>query len=167
MTSIYYFLIFFGICLVVGLASIIHNIIEKNQKGIKIGSIVFVTPFILFGFSYIFSSPATNFKTAYIEKRNENFIITVKGKRVLMAHDLVSIFWNKTYEDSIQYIVPRNQGTIKGEEIPVKSDYYGSIGTIVIQGNKMTIDLFTDNYDDQILEPDGWNGKYDLVWRTK
>jgi hypothetical protein len=115
----------------------------------------------------LFTSPATNYTTAYITTEKDHFILTVKGKRLLMVHDPVSLLLRRTYEDSTNYIIPRKQGVIKGEELPTEPGYYKSIGTIKIQDNQVEINLLTDNYDDKKLDPNSWNGKYELVWRDR
>jgi hypothetical protein len=116
---------------------------------------------------FLFTSPATNYKTAYIEKEQQHYKVTVKGKRLYMVHDPVSLFLRKTYEDSAQYIIPRSEGVIKRQELPTKEGYYKSVGNIIIKDGKLRIDLSADNYDDKTLDPDTWNGNYKLVWRQK
>lgn len=116
---------------------------------------------------FLFTSPATNYKTAYIEKEQQHYKVTVKGKRLYMVHDPISLFLRKTYEDSAQYIIPRSEGVIKGQELPTKEGYYKSVGDITITNNYLKIDLSADNYDDKTLDPDTWNGDYKLVWRQK
>lgn len=116
---------------------------------------------------FLFASPATNYKTAYIEKEQQHYKLTVKGKRLYMVHDPISFFLRKTYEDSCQYIIPRSEGVIKGEELPTKKGYYKSVGDIIIKDGQLKIDLTVDNYDDKTLDPDTWNGDYKLLWRQK
>ena len=116
---------------------------------------------------FLFTTPSTNYKTAFIEKEKDHFILTIKGKKTLMVHDPVSLFLRKTYEDSAKYIIPRKQGVIKGEELPTQPGYYKSVGTITIQNNQAEINLSYDNYDDKKMDSDGWNGKYKLVWRNR
>jgi hypothetical protein len=118
-------------------------------------------------YSLLFTSPSTNYTTALIATEKDHFILTVKGKRCLMVHDPVSLLLQKTYEDSANYIIPRKQGIIKGEELPTEPGYYKSTGTIKIQDNQVEINLSTDNYDDKKLHPNSWNGKYELVWRDR
>ena len=116
---------------------------------------------------FLFTSLSTNYKTAFIATEKDHFILTVKGRRLLMVHDPVSLFLRKTYEDSTNYILPRMQGFIKGEELLTKPGYYKSVGAINIQDNQVEINLSIANYDDKIFDPDSWNGKYKLVWRDK
>jgi hypothetical protein len=116
---------------------------------------------------FLFTSPTTNYKTAFIEKEQQHYKVTVKGKRLYMVHDPISLFLRKTYEDSAQYIIPRSEGVIKGQELPTKEGYYKLVGDIIINDNHLKIDLSADNYDDKTLDPDTWNGDYKLVWRPK
>lgn len=137
---------------------------RKFKKALLISSLVISS---VAACLFLFTTPSTNYKTAFIEREKDHFALTVKGKRSLMAHDPVSLFLRKTYEDSRKYIIPRNQGIIKGEELPTEPGYYKSVGTITIQNNQAEINLSYDNYDDKKIEADGWNGKYKLVWRDK
>ncbi len=56
MESIYYYIIFLVICLIVGIAVLAHSIIEKHKKGIKIGLLITSFPFLIIGafFLYLF-----------------------------------------------------------------------------------------------------------------
>src|SRR5690606_9586890 len=99
------------------------------------------------------------------EQEQQFYKVIVKGKRSYMPHDPVSLFFKKSYEDSAQFIIPRREGVIKGQELQYKKGYYKSAGDIIINDKQLTIDLYAENYDDKILEPNTWNGKYKLVWR--
>jgi hypothetical protein len=121
----------------------------------------------LMTYFFLFTTPTTNFKTAYIDKEQQGYKVTVKGKRLYMVHDPVSLLLRKTYEDSAQYIIPRSEGVIKGQELPTKEGYYKSVGDIIIKDKQLKIELYADNYDDKTLDPDTWNGNYNLVWRRK
>ena len=134
----------------------------------KILLIVFlIIVFVLIYFLFFSASSATNYKIAYIIKEQNHFKVTVKGKRSYMVHDIISLFKNKFYEDSTEFIIPRSNGIINGEELPNKPGYYKLVGTITIQNNEMKINLFIDNYDDKRLESDSWNGRYKLIGQTK
>jgi hypothetical protein len=139
--------------------------VDKNLKRrLLLASFAFAA---LTTYFFVFTSPATNYKTAYIEKEQQHYKVTVKGKRLYMVHDPVSLFVRKTYEDSAQYILPRSEGVIKGQELPTKEGYYKSVGDIIIKDGKLRIELSADNYDDKKLDPDTWNGDYKLLWRQK
>jgi Trk-type K+ transport system membrane component len=137
---------------------------KKHKLTLLIVSLAIAAPKTYF---FVFTSPATNYKTAYIAKEKEHFVLTVKGRRLGMVHDPISLLLQNTYEDSVNYIIPRNQGVIKGEELLTDSGYYKSIGTITIQNNQADIRLSIDNTDDKKLELDNWSGKYNLVWRDR
>ncbi len=122
---------------------------------------------VLTTYFFLFTSPATNYKTAFIEKDLQGYKVTVKGKRLYMVHDPVSMFLRKTYEDSAEYVIPRSEGVIKGQELPVEVGYYKSVGDIIIKGKHLKINLYADNYDDKTVDPNTWNGNYNLVWRQK
>ena len=141
--------------------------IETKRKLKKIFLFSSVLMASITTYFFLFTSPSTNYKTAFIATEQDHFILTIKGKRLLMVHDPVSLFLRKTYEDSTNYIIPRKQGIIKGEELPTEPGYYKSVGTINIQDNQVEIKLSIDNYDDKKLDPDSWNGKYKLVWRDR
>lgn len=132
-----------------------------RNKNIKRGVLIFISTIITYFF--LFTSSAKNYKKAFIKPINNQFIVTVKGKRVLMAHDLFSLLFNKTYEDSMIYIIPRNKGLIKGQELPQRKGYYNPEGSITIQGNQLKVDLLYNNYDQNIIEAGSWNGSYELT----
>lgn len=78
-----------------------------------------------------------------------------------MVHDLGSIFSNNTYEDSVILQVPSLQdGVVMGREIPVEEGYYKYLGEIVIQKEKLQVNLSFDNTDEKKAEPISWNGNY-------
>jgi hypothetical protein len=111
---------------------------------------------------WLFTSPAKNEKTAFIQQQESGFKVTVKGKRLLMVHDPVSWIFKDTYEDSACFIIPRQNGTINSYEIQVVKNNYKPKGTIVIDQRKMTIQLF---YNQEQTSPDDWNGNYNLKLR--
>lgn len=83
---------------------------------------------------------------------------------MLVGHDPGPVLSGKTYEDSIVLQIPSLQnGTIKGEEIPVRKARYKYLGQIIIDGKKVQVDLSYDNTDDKKVEPTSWNGAYILV----
>lgn len=76
-------------------------------------------------FSHVFSgcsSGAMNYKNATITNDGKGFVITLRGKRVLHPASPVDIFLNNTYEDSMQYIVTKNNGIIKEKKFQLKVD---------------------------------------------
>ena len=167
------------VALLTGLAYAVLFLVPKFVKSFRTENItvdkrlkwtLLITSFAIIALTayfFLFTSPATNYQTAYIEKEQQHYKLTVKGKRQYMVHDPVSLFLRKTHEDSAQYIIPRSEGIVKGQELPTKEEYYKSVGEIIIQGGHLKINLFADNYDDKTLDPSTWNGDYKLVWRQK
>jgi hypothetical protein len=111
-------------------------------------------------FFWLFTSPAKNYKTAYIQPHGSVFKITVKGKRLLMVHDPVSWIFRDTYEDSVEFLIPRQTGVINGNEIQEVDRNYKPSGAIVIDEKKMTIQLYNKD-----TSPDSWSGSYNLKVR--
>lgn len=108
------------------------------------------------------SSKAENFKDASVAKVGNQYAVTLKGTRVLMAHDPVSMLIGGTYIDTETFQVPRIEGVVEGKEIPVEAGHVNYIGRIEFSGTRMKVELYYD-YDKNI-EPVFWNGEYNLVW---
>ncbi|CAN5249676.1 hypothetical protein BH11BAC5_BH11BAC5_08560 [soil metagenome] len=110
------------------------------------------------------SSGFKNYKNAEVEKDNGRLIVKLRGRRKLMVHDPVSLFLNKTYEDSFSFSISQlTDCTIEGKDIPVEEGYYRYKGQITITKNKLHVNLLIDNTDDKMLAPDSWNGDYNLI----
>ena len=75
----------------------------------------------------------------------------------------LDVIFPKTFPDSMQYIIPRDEGVVTGEELPHDSCCYDATGKILIAGKHITIDLYFKNTDERRLDPGTWNGQYDLV----
>ena len=113
---------------------------------------------------FVSCSGSKNYQEAYGYKQGDKSFIKIKGKRKLMAHDPGSVLSDETYEDSVILQVPSLQdGTIKGEEIPVQQGRYKYLGQIIIDGKNIQVNLSYDNTDDKKIEPTSWNGEYTLV----
>ena len=109
-------------------------------------------------------SRAYNYPIAEAVVSNDHTYLKLKGKRELAAHDLGSVFSNKTYEDSILLPVPSlNNGTIAGKDIPVEKGRYSYLGDITIEGNSVKVSLLYNNTDDNKATPTDWNGNYRLI----
>lgn len=109
---------------------------------------------------YFSISPTNNNETATVEKFENLYVVTVTGKRLLMTHDPISFLKRETYLDTFKVSIPRAEGVINGQEIPTEKGNYKMLGTIVIDGEQMKIDLYYDNFDDSIKDPLSWNGEY-------
>jgi len=116
----------------------------------------------------MFSNPAKNFKTAYIDKTGDNYQVTLLGKRSLMTHDPISILKRETYIDSFKINIPRQEGIIDGTELFNRPGGYKLTKgtTISITDDKMKVTLLYDNFDDKTIDKSFWNGEYDLQWRS-
>ena len=104
-----------------------------------------------------------NYTDAYIIKKKDTTYLKLKGKRQLMVHDPISLILSKTYTDSTLIPLPYIKNIIHGGDIPVEKGYYKYKGTITIDGNKVKVNLYYDDYDSKILESDDWDGSYQLV----
>lgn len=90
------------------------------------------------------------------------FLITLHGKGVGHPAGPIDVLFPNTYDDSMQYLIPRNEGIIKGEEFQHRKCCYDLTGSITITGSTLKIALFAKNTDDKKLDPVTWNGEYDL-----
>jgi hypothetical protein len=111
------------------------------------------------------SGGAANYPQAQLRVVDGKQFGLLKGRRALMAHDPVSALLRKTYEDSILLPLPAADGTLLGKDIPVEPGYYTYAGEIQRQGKGLTVNLYSNNTDDNVKDPVGWNGKYELVSR--
>lgn len=100
------FSVWLSICYVITkyIAELVCKLTSPNRRVNKY--FVFGLSFLIAGLSayfVVFSTPAKNYKTAYIETNQNGYKVTVKGKRVFMAHDPVSAILRRTYEDSVSF----------------------------------------------------------------
>lgn len=104
-----------------------------------------------------------NNATALIYKENASYLIVLTGTRYLMVHDPISALLGKTYNETYKITVPRINGIVAGSEIPVEKGYYHYQGQIEFRGNKMIVNLYYDNYDDNRKDALSWNGVYSII----
>lgn len=126
---------------------------------VQINKIIFQIAFVFFLFLQLSCgsrSDAKNYKDAYILSIKDSLFIKLKGERVPLHNP-------GTYEDSILIPIPKSEGRIEGKDVPVREGYYKYQGYILINGNKLTVDLLLDNYDDKRLDHLSWNGEYNLI----
>jgi hypothetical protein len=143
--------------------------LRKTKKYQRITILISICLSIIFSSRYLFSNPAYNCKTAYIEKSTDEYIITLLGKRNIMVHDPISMLKKGTYIDSMKFKIPRPEGIIGGSEIQNRPGSYKIINgkAITIKNKTMKVELFYDNYDNKKIDPSTWNGEYKLEWRTQ
>lgn len=108
---------------------------------------------VIVGWLVFISNKAKNHEGATVTKDGSLYKIEFTGVRYLMVHDPISALIGKTYEATYSIKVPRITGVVEGSEIPVKRGYYKYLGTISINGNKIIVDLYADNYDDNTKDP--------------
>ncbi len=108
-------------------------------------------------------SGAGNDEHAYFAKDGPSYLVEMKGRRRLMAHDPVSAIRGRTHEETLTIDLPRIDGVIEGAEIPVRPGHLHYVGRVVITKGKMKVDLYYDNRDDCTRDPLLWNGEYTLV----
>jgi hypothetical protein len=104
-----------------------------------------------------------NEEHAYFTKQGQSYLVEMKGRRRLMAHDPVSFIRGGTYEDTLTIQLPRIEGVVEGAEIPVKAGFLRYVGRVEITKGKMEVDLYYDNRDERTRHPLPWNGEYTLV----
>lgn len=110
-------------------------------------------------------STTGNYERAYFEKHGAVYVAEMKGRRRLLAHDPFSAIRGRTFEDTLVIEIPRIQGVIEGSEIPVMPGKLRYGGRVVITKDKMNVDLYYDDHEDNTKVPLLWNGKYTLVAR--
>jgi hypothetical protein len=107
-------------------------------------------------------SGAKNYEQAYFSKHGSGYLVELKGKRYLLAHDPVSAILGKTSEETYEIEIPRIDGTIDGSEIRVEPGSHKFNGSILIYQNRMTVNLALPNTDAKRPDPLSWNGRYRL-----
>lgn len=106
-----------------------------------------------------------NYEHAYFKQHGTTYLVELKGKRRLMAHDPISALRGHTYEETLTMQLPRIQGEVQGSEIPVPPDKLRYTGRIVLTNGKMKVELFYGNPDSSTRVALPWNGDYTLVQR--
>jgi hypothetical protein len=99
-----------------------------------------------------------NYERAHFTKRGQIYLVEMKARRLLLAHDPLSA--GRTYEETLTIELPRIEGVIDGVEIPTQAGHPGYLGKIEISKGKMKVDLYYEGPD---RHPTPWNGKYTLV----
>ena len=106
---------------------------------------------------------ASNDERASYTTQGSSYLVEMKGRRLLMAHDPLSWLRGRTYEDTLTLELPRIDGVVEGREIPVKPDKLRYTGRVVMTSGRMTVDLHYVNRDGRTEAPLPWNGEYKLV----
>jgi hypothetical protein len=106
-----------------------------------------------------------NDEHAYFTRHGSRYVVELKGRRLLMAHDPISALRGRTSEETLKIEVPRIEGVIEGADIVLTETSFRYAGRIVINKDRMTVDLYDDHRDDHRRVPASWNGEYILVER--
>lgn len=114
-----------------------------------------IMPLLIIGCSTVY-----NYENARVYSRNSFYVLELKGKRRLMAHDLISAIKAETYEATLEIMLPRNSGRINGSDIVVKRGHYKYSGYVDIQAKTIVVDLKYINTDKNELQESGWSGSY-------
>ncbi len=104
-----------------------------------------------------------NDEHAYFTKHGPSYLVELKGRRRLMAHDPVSAVRGRTYEETLTLELPRIEGVIEGAEIPVRPGALRYVGRVVITRGRLEVDLYYDDRDENTKVPLQWNGEYALM----
>ena len=132
----------------------------------KVTRIIIALVAISITFLVLLRPKIKNDEAALVYKVDSSYLVVLTGTRYLMAHDPISALLGKTYDETYRIVVPRIEGVVKGSEIPVEKGYYVYEGQIDFKGNRMSMNLYYDNYDDKRKDPLSWNGEYSFVLRS-
>jgi hypothetical protein len=121
--------------------------------------------FILIAFAPIVSACARtgNDERAYVVKQGARYVVEMKGRRRVLAHDPISALRGRTYDETFTIELPRVDGVIDASEITVPATLRHYTGRVAITDRKMTVDLYDDNGTDRTKFPLRWNGEYTLT----
>ena len=114
------------------------------------------------------------YPTAHISKVENHFIITLRGRGTGHPAGLSDLFFPKTFEDSIELLMPVSFDTIRFENVkelyPSSPNTFDTLifskGYVLINKSSMTIDLYQTYPDYPPNDPLYWNGTYNLKWKS-
>ena len=159
------FLLIFGILYLILFYPIKWMLKTRNIKAPRLYSALIISLIIVSYF--VFYSPVKNNDIAEIKANENGYELRLTGKKSYMSHEFISLFSKDTYSDTLRITLPRKQGIINGGEIANPKGYYEYLGTITIENNKVNVDLYYDNYDDNSKDELVWNGKYEILESIK
>ena len=111
-------------------------------------------------------SGAHNNELAYFTTHGPGYLVELNGERRLMAHDPISAIRGRMYSETLTIELPRIEGVIEGSEIPVRPGFVPYTGRIVITADRMKIDLYYNDRDENREVALLWNGVYTLTRKT-
>ena len=104
----------------------------------------------------------TNDDRAYFVRDGDSYRVVMRGRRLPLVHDPVSLLLIRTYEETFTMQLPRIDGVIQASEIPVPGDLRYA-GRVVIDRGTMSVDLYYDDVGEGTRRPLRWNDEYTLV----
>jgi hypothetical protein len=116
---------------------------------------------------------ARKYSTAYIAKVENHFVITLRGKGTGHPAGPSDLFSPKTFEDSIELLIPASFDTIHFDNVkelyPLSTNTFDTLifskGYVLINNSSMTVDLYQTYPEYPPNDPLYWNGTYDLKWK--
>lgn len=107
-----------------------------------------------------------NDEHAYVARHGSGYVVEMKARRRLMAHDPVSAVRGGTYEETLRLELPRIEGIVEAREIPVRPGSVPYAGRVVITRGRMSVDLYYDDGTANRKVPLPWNGEYTLIEKS-
>ena len=105
----------------------------------------------------------TNEDRAHVAKDGSGYHVEMKGWRFPLVHDPLSLLVERTYEDTLTLDLPRIDGVIEGNEIPVRPGTLRYVGRVVVDGGTMKVDLYYEDVDEGSRHALPWNDGSTLV----
>lgn len=127
-----------------------------NMKRITPQFLILALAVIIFSCGPRLNLEAENYKNARLVTLNDSIFLKLNGRRVYL-HD------TGIYEDSILIFMPQLNGRINGSDLPAQKGYYKYLGFILMDSNKVKVNLLLDNTDDKRIDTSAWNGEYYLI----
>ncbi|HXW07437.1 MAG TPA: hypothetical protein VD833_19525 [Vicinamibacterales bacterium] len=100
----------------------------------------------------------TNEDRAYFSREGQGYRVELKGWRLPLVHDPVSLLLVRTYETTTTMNLPRIDGVIEAAELGLPAHWEGRV---IITRQTMKIDLY--QVEDHTRRPWSWNDEYTLV----
>jgi hypothetical protein len=141
------------------------------------GRWTYVNKFMIAVFILVFTfsgcGGSEKYKRAYITEKGGNFVITLRGRGTGHPAGPTDILFPKTFEDSIELIVPMSIDTIPFDKVkelvPEDSDRFVTLvfskGYVFVSKSNLAVDLYQTYPEYPPNDPLYWNGDYDLIWK--
>lgn len=136
-------------------------ILDESKKS----NIITVSVSILISlwfFVFLVIRDPTSKNDAIINAQKDTYIVSITWEQLSMVHDPIFALLKPTSPGNFEIILPRNYWVINGKEIPISNWYYGYLWNVTFDDDTIIIDLYYDNYDDNIKDPVWWNWIYKL-----